>query len=592
MAELLRAHGLARSYDSVTVFTDLSFSLNRGAKVGLVGPNGAGKTTLVRLLAGVDQPDAGQIILPQPITVAYLPQEPVFSGAASLVEAALAVASASVPGTIDVSDAAMVAQTRKVLAGLGFSQSQQAASAARLSGGERTRLCLAGLLLARADLLLLDEPTNHLDVDALEWLEDFVKRTPAAVLVVSHDRYFLDRIADGILELENGRLTQYSGNYSAYVAARDAARRRQTLEYEEYQRTREMLRRQIRQQMQWSQTAHAQATAKLLEVPKQKAYYRTKAGKRARVGKAKQRALERLESDPRERPRERRGVNLEFAAVERAGDEILRLNGVSKGFGGRTLFRDVSLVIRHGERVALVGPNGSGKTTLLRIALGLLLADAGAAAFGATARPGYLAQQLEQLAPEQTLTGQILAAAPGLSRTEVRTVLGCFLFGDNDVNRPVATLSTGEKVRLALATLMISGGNCLVLDEPTNHLDLMTRERVEEALAEYDGTLIVVSHDRYLLRKLATRVLAIEAGRVRDYPGDYAYYLAKRNGGQPGGDEDLLVLENRLSVLAAELGRRDCEESERAQLESEFVAVSRRVAALKRRQGALPARPC
>lgn len=625
MAELLRVHALTKCYDAASVFSDLSFVLNRGAKIGLVGPNGAGKTTLLRILAGHDRPDAGQIVFPHPCTVAYLPQEPRFAESSSLVEVALAIAASSVHGQaaqaadqlagqaapdgaaarISNADAATVAQAKKVLAGLGFSPDRQGVPADRLSGGERTRLCLAGTLLARADLLLLDEPTNHLDVEALEWLEDFVRRTSATVLVVSHDRTFLDRVADGIFELENGKLTEYSGNYTAYVAAREAARRRQALEYEEYQRRREMLRRQIRQQLQWAASAHANANAKYLEDPKQKAYYRSRAAKRARIGKAKQRALERLELNPKERPRERRAVNLAFAVAARGGDEVLRVEGVAKAFGGRMFFRDVTFTVRHGERVALVGPNGSGKTTLLRIALGLIPPDAGRAAFGPGVRPGYLAQQLEQLDPERTLAEQILSAAPGLSVTEVRTVLGCFLFGDREVNRPVATLSTGEKVRLALATLLVSGANCLVLDEPTNHLDLMTRERVEEALADYTGTLIVVSHDRYLLRKLATRVLAIEGETICDYPGDYAYYLEKRHGGKPGGDEDALVLEHRLAVLVAELAAAEraaaarsgnwtvseraddpgavALEAERARLEGEFIAVSRRLAALRRR---------
>lgn len=499
--------------------------------MGLVGPNGAGKTTLLRLIARLDEADAGTVHLGSGTKVGYLSQEPELTPGKTVEEEALgafaqlrrweadlrAVEQQMAGAEGDQLTALMEryagltarfeaaggydypARTRAVLFGLGFAAADLALPAPVLSGGQKVRLGLARLLLQQPDLLLLDEPTNHLDLDAVEWLEEHLQGLSGAVLVVSHDRYFLDRVTTRTLEIDGGRATVYSGGYSAYLAAR-AARYEQEL------------------------AAYRQQQEEIARI----SFFiqKFKAGTRARQAKSKEKLLERLERV--ERPRgPRRQMGLRFAARQQSGDEVLQIDGLAKGFDGRTLFADVSAAVQRGDRVALVGPNGAGKTTLLRVLAGRLPPDRGNLWWGAGTDAAYFAQELDQVADENTVLEEILAL-PGMSQFSARTLLGRFLFPGETVDKRVGALSGGERTRLTLAKLVCSGANVLLLDEPTNHLDPDARQVLEDALIGYPGTVLLVSHDRYFLDRVANRVWELRAGAFTAYKGNYTDYREAR----------------------------------------------------------------
>ena len=541
---MLQAFDLAKRYGDVLLFEGVQLILNPGDRVGLVGPNGCGKTTLLRVLSGRESADAGSVRRAPPhARVGYLPQVTTFGPgdrvrdalverhapnpdalAARVEELAAQMASAEGAELQRVQHAYTEAleslaqaeelpehQMEQVLAGLDLGHLDSDAPIDRLSGGEQTRLGLARLLLQRPDVLLLDEPTNHLDIDGLEWLERYLQAHRGAALVVSHDRTFLDRTVTRILEMspETRAVREYAGDYTAYTEQKARERAAHEQAYREQQERIAQLESAVR---------GLEGQARSIEAETIHYHYRKIAKKVARQAVVRRRRIERMLSDEErvEKPRQSWKMKLEFVETPPSGQEVLRLDGIAKGYGGRTLFAGVNLLLRRGERVALVGPNGCGKTTLLRLITGEEAPSAGSVTLGAGVRWGYLAQGHDTLDPRLTPYETVRRSAP-LDETDARRFLHLFLFAGDEVFLPVGNLSSGERTRLALGTLVLQGCNLLILDEPTNHLDIPSRERFEEALDGFEGTVLAVSHDRAFIASQADGLWAVEGGSIRTY---------------------------------------------------------------------------
>jgi len=525
---VLTASNLAKSYGPQDIFEGVAFEIPHGAKIALVGPNGSGKTTLLHLIAGLEQPTAGTIHRARGLRVAYLPQQADFlfsKGNGTLWEAMLEIFAGLQAQAAELRrlEAAMAdvatgeealqrygpaleafelaggytyeQRIEQVLSGLGFDEDDTRRPVAQLSGGQETRALLARLLLEEPDLLLLDEPTNHLDLAGIEWLEDYLKAWQGALVVVAHDRAFLDGVVEQVWDLEWGRLERYRGNYSAYVVQKAA---RLALQQAEYERQRQSI-------------AHTEEFIR-----------RNIAGQRSREAKGRRKRLARLERV--EQPREYRPLSLDLGDVARSGDLVLGLYDLTLGYDpAGPLFTAGEVELRRGQRVALLGANGSGKTTLLRTVLGEVAPLAGHVRMGASVHLGYFAQGHVGLDREKTVLETILETGP-LTASEARTFLGRHRFSGDDVFKRVGDLSGGEQARVALAVLALQGANVLLLDEPTNHLDIPSQEVLQEVLSGFGGTLLLVTHDRYLIRMLATRIWAIEDGRLWEFKEGYEEY--------------------------------------------------------------------
>jgi ATP-binding cassette subfamily F protein 3 len=530
---ILTAGNLSKSYGPQDIFAGLSFEIPRRARIALIGPNGSGKTTLLRLIAGLEAPTNGAIHRAKGIRVAYLPQQAdVFLSGGNVWEAMLPVFADLLAQSAELRrlEAAMVDpitreeasqryghvlemfelaggymyeyRIKQVLFGLGFDEDDFGRPVTQLSGGQKTRALLARLLLEEPDLLLLDEPTNHLDLAGIEWLENHLNKVwKGAVVVVAHDRAFLDGVVEQVWELQWGRLDRYRGNYSAYVAQKTEGLARQQIEYERQQksiaRTEDFIRRNI-------------------------------AGQRSREAKGRLKRLERVVR--LERPREYRPMSLRLGEAARSGDLVLGLYDLAVGYDSTApLFTAGEFELRRGQRAALLGPNGSGKTTLVRTILGQIPPLAGRVRIGASVHLGYFAQGRADLDPAKTVLDTILSASD-LTSGEARNLLGRYRFSGDDAFKRVGDLSGGEQARVALAILILQDANVLILDEPTNHLDISSQEVLEEALSDFGGTLLMVTHDRYLIRGLATRIGAIEDGQLWGFEGyeEYCDWEAQR----------------------------------------------------------------
>ncbi|HJQ23722.1 MAG TPA: ABC-F family ATP-binding cassette domain-containing protein [Blastocatellia bacterium] len=529
---LFRLEDVHKSYGAHEVLRGVTLQVNPGERVGLVGRNGAGKTTIFRLLTRREEADRGEVILLRGLRVGLLEQQPVFDGDRSIRDEALSVfaamrdmeaemtrlehAMAELEGAAldevmhDYSDLrhryeieggfTYQARAEAVLIGLGFKSAELTQPAEQLSGGQKARLALAKLLLSEPDVLLLDEPTNHLDVNAVEWLEDFLGEYKRAFVIISHDRFLLDRTAAKIIEVEAGRASVYTGNYTAYVKQREERRLVQQREYEQQQeliaRTEEFIRRNL-------------------------------AGQKTKQAKSRRKMLEKLERV--DAIRDDRTASFGIHGVARAGDNVLAVADLAVGYGQKALAREINFLLRRGERLGIIGPNGTGKTTFLKTLIGDLEPLAGGFTWGANVQMEYFDQELESLDLSSTVIEEIAVAAPRATANELRGYLARFLFTGDDIFKPVAGLSGGEKSRLALAKLIYSRANVLMLDEPTNHLDIPAREALEQALVEYPGTIITVSHDRYFLDKLATEILHFENGAADYHNGSYSDFYAEHH---------------------------------------------------------------
>lgn len=534
---ILSAQHIAKSFGVNAVLRDVSLTVQQGDRIGLVGVNGCGKSTLMRILAGLDAQDGGEISLVRGLRVGYLAQqnmvtsgetvwnelqkvyEQVFAMEKKLRELEDEMAHAH-------TDAQRFAQlsadydrlTQRfeeadgyswksmvsgVLNGLGFKPAQYDQCVDSLSGGEQTRLCLARLLLQKPDLLLLDEPTNHLDMETLQWLENYLAAYKGSVLVISHDRYFLDHVCTGIVEILMGASEQYNGNYTRYIAQRQER-------FESRMRAYEIQQKEIERQ---------QAI-----IARYRMFNREKS---IRAAESREKALDRMEK--LEKPADERAIRFSFEARRRTGEDVLQLTEISKSFGEKHLFHDLTLRVRAGDRVALIGPNGVGKSTLIKIIVGEEQPDTGFIRYGSNVDIGYYDQHQSTLHADKTALDEIWDRFPQMEQSNVRGALGMFLFTGDDVFKPIHTLSGGEKGRVALTALMLRKDNLLLLDEPTNHLDMDSREVLEDALTDFGGTIITVSHDRYFINRIANRIIEMQPDGVTEYIGNYDDYIERKN---------------------------------------------------------------
>ena len=578
---LLTLQDVSKSFGLNCILSSVNLTLKEGARMGLVGVNGSGKSTLMKLIAGGMQPDTGTVSLMKGAQVGLLTQQAdidsdlnvwdelarVFEPLQRMEERLREMEHEMAEKHADPEAMARLSEDyarlterfeRKggyewpsriqgTLVGLGFSKERQEMPARLLSGGEKTRLCLARILLSQPDLLLLDEPTNHLDLSATQWLEDTLRKYRGTVLVISHDRYFLNSVCDCMAELSMTHLTQYEGNYDAFSVKRRMNLERQLKEY----------------QMQQKEIARQKAI-----IERYRMYNREKSIKAA---ESREKQLEKMERI--ERPVDEQRIRFCFEARRRTGEDVLMAKDLSKGFGGRRLFQHFDLHLRAGDRVAIIGPNGIGKTTLLRILVGELPPDTGTVLYGSNVDVGYYDQQQAGLHEHKSVMDEVWDDFPRMQPDEVRSVLALFLFTGDDVFQPISTLSGGERGRVALTKLMLRKDNLLLLDEPTNHLDMDSREVLEGALDDFTGTLLTVSHDRYFINRVANRVVEMTADGVREYLGNYDDYLEKKRR-EAAGEED---------VAAPTLTRTEQEKNKRRERQARESQKARenRVAALE-----------
>ena len=542
---LLTLQNVTKAFGLNVILSDVSLTLKEGQRLGLVGVNGSGKSTLLKIIAGEMPSDSGEVSLVRGARTGLLTQQADITSDLTVVEElsrvfdplkrleeklrALEAQMAEHhddPSLLDALSSEYTRLTERfereggyewpsriqgVLAGLGFSKERQYQPASLLSGGEKTRLCLARILLMQPELLMLDEPTNHLDLAATQWLEDTLRKYKGTVIVISHDRYFLNAVCDCMAELSMTRLTQYSGNYDAFMQQRQMNLERQMKEY----------------LMQQKEIARQQAI-----IERYRMYNREKS---IRAAESREKRLEKIELI--EKPVDEQRVRFSFEARRRTGEDVLMARGLSKGFDGRTLFRNFNLHLRAGDRVAVIGPNGIGKTTLLRILVKELPPDTGDVRYGANVDVGYYDQHQAGLTMSKTVMDELWDDFPRMEPDEVRSVLALFLFMGDDVFQKIETLSGGERGRVALAKLMLRRDNLLLLDEPTNHLDMDSREVLEGALDGFTGTILTVSHDRYFINRIANRVIEMSPEGVTEYLGNYDDYLEKKRLMEAGAEE-------------------------------------------------------
>ena len=532
---ILACQNIEKSFDGVTLLADASFHIEEREKAALVGINGAGKSTLFKIIVGELPPDSGQVILAKGKTMGYLAQHQELTSDLSINDALLQVkqhildmevrmrqlekemkytqgeelnkimeAYSRLTHEFELENGyAYKSELTGVLKGLGFAEEDFGKMISTLSGGQKTRVALGRLLLSKPDIILLDEPTNHLDMDSIAWLETYLLNYPGAVFIVSHDRYFLDKVATKIVEIDNTKVTSFTGNYSAYSEKKAMLRR---AAYQAY----------LNQQQE---IKHQEAV-----IAKLKSFNREKSIRRA---ESREKMLDKIEvlEKPVEVDDSMR-ITLKPRVI--SGNDVLTVEHLTKSFPSLPLFEDLNFQIKRGERVAIIGSNGTGKTTILKILNQVIPADNGSFRLGSKVHIGYYDQEHHVLHMEKTIFEEISDDYPKLTNTEIRNLLAAFLFTGDDVFKPISALSGGERGRVSLAKLMLSQANFLILDEPTNHLDITSKEILEEALNNYEGTVLYVSHDRYFINKTATRILDLTNHKLVNYIGNYDYYLEKK----------------------------------------------------------------
>ncbi len=528
---------ISKSFGSNTILNEVTFSINHGCCMGIVGANGAGKSTLFKIIMNYITPDSGNIYIANGMTLGYLPQNTVLESDKTIWDELLQVFSpvlemekklrqmeldmanydemdekqyqkllsdySNLQAEFEKSNGyGYESSIKGVLAGLGFKPEEYNQPIKQLSGGQKTRVALGKILLEKPDILLLDEPTNHLDLEATQWLEGYLSDYQGTILMISHDRYFLDKLCDYILEIENTRARLFTGNYSEYKRRKEELIKQNQKKYE----------------IQQKEIARQQEI-----IQRYRSYNREKS---IRAAKSREKALSKIER--LEKVYTPENIRPSFEIKRQSGREVLNVENVSKSFDGKLLFENISFSIRRGDRVAIIGPNGCGKSTLLKIILENIEPSSGKIEKGTGVDIGYYDQELTSLHKENTVIDEIWNDFPNLTELEIRNVLAAFLFKGDDVFKTIGSLSGGEKGRVMFVKLMLAKNNFLLLDEPTNHLDMASREQLEDALLEYPGTILVVSHDRYFLNKIVDRILVMQPHGMEEYLGNYDDYIEKK----------------------------------------------------------------
>lgn len=533
---IAQGHNLEKQFGTNTLFNDINFAIDSKARIGLVGPNGVGKTTLLKIMTGEEEATHGEFMVNKGIDVGYIAQEnalnenkniwdemlsvfqPLINKGKQLEKMQIQIADHPENETLLKQYAQMQfafeqgggytyqSDIKSILNGFKFPESTWSKLIASLSGGEKTRLAFVKLLLKKPALLLLDEPTNYLDMDTLDWLESFLKNYEGAILVVSHDQYFLDHLATQIFELQFGKLTPFKGNYSAYQMQREQRDKDQEAAYEKQQE-------EIKKDEEFIQKNLVRATTT----------------KRAQSRRKKLEKIERVTP-----PKHKNKVRIHFQSERPSGKEVLILNDLTIGYPDKTMVKDISFQINKGDRVAIIGPNGIGKSTLLKTIMKQLTPKDGSIKYGASLNIGYYDQELQGLNPSKTVIDTIWDRHKTMPERDVRSILASFLFTAKDINKTAGQLSGGQKARLTLTVLSLEHDNFLLMDEPTNHLDIEAKEVLEGALKDYDGTLLFVSHDRYFINQLANKIVSVRDGHAKIYEGNYTYYLDEKTKKQAG----------------------------------------------------------
>ena len=534
---VLSVRNLKMTFVERTLFYDVSFEMESKDKVGFIGANGTGKTTIFKILSGILEQSDGTVDFSKNTVVGYLEQHSCNTPHRNIYDELLSVFEHLIRQEKELEELPVLielaadekerdiliekhfrmqeefennggltykSRTRSALLGLGFTEKEFAMETEKLSGGQRSKLCLAKLLLCGANFLLLDEPTNHLDIQSVEWLENFIKEFNGAVIIISHDRYFLDAVTNKTIELEHQKIMTYKGNYTVFKEKKQKILEDMRRKYENDLKEIKRIEGIVEQQRRWGQ-AHNFITAE-----------------------SKQKQADRLKAqlvEPDDRSLE--NIKFRFEPKKSSGNDVLTVTNLAKRFGEKRLFSDVSFNIKRNERVFVLGMNGCGKTTLFKILLNKIRADSGRIEYGVNVDTGYFDQVQENLNLENNALDEVWNMFPFMTQTEIRTALRSFLFKGDDVFKPLSSLSGGERARIALLKLMLEGDNFLLLDEPTNHLDTLSREELENTLQNYDGTLLIISHDRYFINKLADRILYLDKNGITEYVGDYQYYLEK-----------------------------------------------------------------
>ncbi|MBQ7505495.1 MAG: ABC-F family ATP-binding cassette domain-containing protein [Ruminococcus sp.] len=558
---VLSVHNLSKSFVEQKLFKDVSFDVEKGDKVGFIGANGVGKTTLFRILNGEVSPDEGSIFKSGDVTIGYMqqhacthPERSVHDELISVfdylidMEAEITrlnalVAKSATPENIEKQTALIErfeslggltykSRTRSALIGFGFEQKQFDMPTGKLSGGQRSKLSLLKLLLSRSDFLLLDEPTNHLDISSVNWLESFIKGFKGSMLIISHDRYFLDKVTNKTIELEHNSIMMYKGNYTEFKKKKQAYEDSLRNKYENDLKEIKRIEGIVEQQKRWGRERNFITAA------------------------SKQKQADRIKAQLVAPEKELETVNMRLEPKRESGNDVLMATDLSKSFGEKTLFKNVSFHLRKGEKVFVLGDNGCGKTTLFNILMGKLSFDSGFYEYGAQVDIGYFDQMQTNLDLNKSALDEIWDAFPDMTETRVRTYLGSFLFRGDEVFKPLNQMSGGERARVSLLKLMLNGSNLLLLDEPTNHLDASSREQLEQTLSDYEGTMLIISHDRYFINKLADRVLVLTKNGMVQYLGNYDYYAEKISMVEKALDEQKHRTEKKPNTYELEKQRR------------------------------------
>lgn len=540
---VLSVHNLEMSFSERVLFSQVSFDIEASDKVGFIGVNGVGKTTLFKILCGKMEQTGGDFFTSKNLKIGYMEQHACSNSENTVYNELLSVFPHLIRMEEEIdrlnldlemgrSDEKTImrqtelmeqftamdglvykSRTASALTGLGFKQEDFNMPVKKLSGGQRSKLSLAKLLLSGSDIILLDEPTNHLDINSVGWLESFIRDFKGAAIIISHDRYFLDTVTNKTMELEHEKLQMYKGNYTEFIRKKEEAKKAAENKYKKDMAEIKRIEGIIEQQKRWNRE------------------------KNIKTAESKQKEIDRIKENLVVPESELENIKFKFQPNTESGNDVLMCEGVSKTFGEKKIFENVNMHIRKGEKVFIVGSNGCGKTTLFRIIMGTVPADRGEIDFGAKVETEYFDQMQENLNMEKTAMDEIWDEYPKMTQTQVRTSLGAFLFKGDEVFKPINQMSGGERARVSLLKLMLGGGNFLLLDEPTNHLDTTSREALEESLKSYEGTMLIISHDRYFINKLADRILELKPEGMTEYLGNYDYYMEKRleKSGQDSG---------------------------------------------------------